>query len=89
MKAFKHLFIVLTMIIIATIITIAAIAYIDSRKDTLEIQREQVILDYYQDTEILLDSLCIYENNAVFNTSIGSKYLKSKYKFDSLIINDK
>lgn len=89
MKAFKHLFIVLTMITIATIITIAAIAYIDSRKDTLEIQREQVILDYYQDTEILLDSLCIYENNAVFNTSIGSKYLKSKYKFDSLIINDK
>ena len=50
MKAFKHLFIVLTMITIATIITIAAIAYIDSRKDTLEIQREQIILDYYQDT---------------------------------------
>ena len=86
MKAFKHLFIVLTMITIATIITIAAIAYIDSRKDILEIQREQVILDYYQDTETLLDSLFIYENDSIFNTSIGNRYLKSKYKFDSLII---
>ena len=86
MKAFKHLSKVLNMITIATIITIAATAYKDSRKETLERQREQVILDYYQDTEILLDSLCIYENDSIFNTNVGNRYLESKYKFDSLII---
>ena len=59
------------------------------KKEIREKQKEQAILDYYQDTEILLDSLCIYENNTIFNTSIGSKYLESKYKFDSLIINNK
>lgn len=88
MKAFKHLFTVLNMITIATIITIAAIAYKDSRKETLERQREQVILDYYQDTEILFDSLYIYENDSIFNTNVGNRYLESKYKFDSLIINN-
>ena len=55
----------------------------------LEEQKEQAIIDYYQDTEILLDSLCIYENDSIFNTNVGNKYLESKYKFDSLIVNDK
>ena len=72
--------------IIILLITIFAIAYIDSRKDILERQKEQVILDYYQDTETLLDSLCIYENDSIFNTNIGNRYLESKHKFDSLII---
>ena len=81
MKGFKYLFIVLA------VITIFAIAYIDSRKEMLERQREQAILDYYQDAETLLDSLCIYENDSIFNTNVGNKYLESKHKFDSLIIN--
>ena len=69
--------------------TIFVIAYIDSRKVMLEKQKEQAILDYYQDTETLLDSLCIYENDSIFNISIGNRYLESKHKFDSLIINNK
>ena len=83
MKYFKYIFIVLT------IIAIAAIAYKDSKKDILEKQKEQAILNYYQDVETLLDSLCIYENDTIFNTNVGNKYLESKHKFDSLIINDK
>ena len=75
--------------IIILLITIFAIAYIDSRKEMLEKQKEQAILDYYQDAETLLDSLCIYENDSIFNISIGNRYLESKHKFDSLIINNK
>ena len=75
--------------IMILLITIFAIAYIDSRKEMLEKQKEQAILDYYQDTETLLDSLCIYENDSIFNISIGNRYLESKHKFDSLIINNK
>ena len=56
-----------------------------SRKNQI---KEQVILDYYQDVETLFDSLYIYENDSIFNTSVGNKYLESKYKFDSLIINN-
>ena len=58
------------------------------KKEIREKQKEQVILDYYQDIETLLDSLYIYENDSIFNTSVGNKYLESKYKFDSLIINN-
>ena len=75
--------------IMILLITIFAIAYIDSRKVMLEKQKEQAILDYYQDAETLLDSLCIYENDSIFNISIGNRYLESKHKFDSLIINNK
>ena len=72
--------------IIILLIVIFAIAYIDNRKVMLERQKEQAILDYYQDTETLLDSLCIYENDSIFNTNAGNRYLESKHKFDSLII---
>lgn len=58
------------------------------KKEIREKQKEQAILDYYQDVETLLDSLYIYENDSIFNTSVGNKYLESKYKFDSLIINN-
>lgn len=83
MRYFKYIFIVLTTI------TITAIAYKDVKERMLEEQKEQAIINYYQDTEILLDSLCIYENDSIFNTNVGNRYLESKYKFDSLIINDK
>lgn len=56
------------------------------KKEIREKQKEQVILDYYQDVETLFDSLYIYENDSIFNTSVGNKYLESKYKFDSLFI---
>lgn len=80
MKYFKHIFIVLG------IITIAAIAYKDSRKKMLERQKEQAILNYYQDVETLLDSLYIDCGDTIFKTNAGAKYLESKYTFDSLFI---
>lgn len=58
------------------------------KKEIREKQKEQVILNYYQDVETLFDSLYIYENDSIFNTNVGNKYLESKYKFDSLIINN-
>ena len=83
MKYFKYIFIVLTIIAITTI------AYKNSKKDILEKQKEQAILDYYQNVETLLDSLYISESDSIFRTNVGNKYLESKHKFDSLIINDK
>ena len=68
---------------------IVLIAYISNIEEISERQKEQAILDYYQDVETLLDSLCIYENDSIFNISIGNRYLESKHKFDSLIINNK
>ena len=82
MKYFKHIFIVLA------IITIAAIAYKDSRKKMLERQKEQAILNYYQDVETLLDSLYIDCGDTILETDAGAKYLDSKYTFDSLFINN-
>ena len=58
------------------------------KNEIREKQKEQAMLDYYQDVETLFDSLYIYENDSIFNTNIGNKYLESKYKFDSLVINN-
>ena len=82
MKYYTHIFIG------CIFIFSAIIAYIKCKEEILEKQKEQAILDYYQDTETLFDSLYIYENDSIFNTSIGNKYLESKYKFDSLVINN-
>ena len=57
------------------------------KKEIREKQKEQAILDYYQDVETLFDSLYIYENDSIFNTNVGNKYLESKCTFDSLFIN--
>ena len=81
MKGFKYLFIVLA------IITITAIAYKDSKKEMLERQKEQAVLNYYQDVETLLDSLYIDCGDTILETDAGAKYLESKYTFDSLFIN--
>lgn len=72
----------LTSLYLICILLIMAIA----KKEIKEKQKEQVILDYYQNVEILLDSLYIYESSAIFNTDTGNRYLESKHKFDSLII---
>lgn len=78
-----------TYIIISCIfIFTAIIASIKYEEETLEKQKEQAILDYYQDVERLLDSLYIYENDTIFNTNVGNRYLESKHKFDSLFINN-
>ena len=70
-------------------IVIAIIAYKDSEREILKNQKEQAILDYYHDVETLLDSLYISESDSIFKTNVGNKYLESKHKFDSLIINNK
>ena len=80
MKYFKHIF------ISCALITIALIAFKNNKEETLEKQKEQIILDYYKNVETLLDSLYIYESNTIFNTDVGNRYLESKHKFDSLII---
>lgn len=59
------------------------------KKETLETEKEKATLNYYQNVETLLDSLYIYENDTIFNTNVGNKYLESKHNFDSLIINNK
>ena len=80
---------VASIIMLITIVIITIIAYFSVKKEIQFINREKAMIDYYQDTETLLDSLCIYENDSIFNTNIGNRYLESKHKFDSLIINNK
>ena len=58
------------------------------KKEIREKRKEQAMLDYYRDVETLFDSLYIYEIDSIFNTNGGNKYLESKYKFDSLVINN-
>ena len=78
-----------TYIIISCILVIVAlIAYINSTEETLEKQKEQAILNYYQDVETLLDSLYIDCGDTILETDAGAKYLESKYTFDSLFINN-
>lgn len=76
-----------TNIYLSCILLIMIIAFY--KKEIREKQKEQAILDYYQDAETLFDSLYIYENDSIFNTNVGNRYLESKYKFDSLVINNK
>ena len=89
MNRFKKFINITTILFTIIGIAIVALAYYKAKSDLLIKQKEQAILDYYQDVETLLDSLCIYENNSIFKTNVGNRYLESKYKFDSLIINDK
>ena len=79
-----------TSIYLGCILLIMAIAgFINSKEDILEERKEQSVFDYYRDVETLLDSLCISESDSIFRTNVGKKYLESKHKFDSLIINNK
>ena len=82
-------FTVITIIIFIIIsIIIVALAYDKAKSDILIKKKEQAVLNYYQDTETLLDSLCIDCEDTIFKTNAGAKYLNSKYKFDSLFINN-
>ena len=79
----------ITIAIFITIgIIIVALAYDEAKSDILIKKKEQVALDYYQDVETLLDSLCIDCGDTIFKTNAGVKYLDSKYAFDSLFINN-
>ena len=85
MKAVK----VTSIMILITIAIITIIAYFSVKREMKFVNREKATLEYYESVETLLDSLCIYENDTIFNTNVGNKYLESKHKFDSLIINNK
>ena len=87
MNRFKK-FINITTILFAIIgIAIVALAYYKAKSDLVIKQKEQAILNYYQDVETLLDSLYIDCGDTIFETDAGAKYLDSKYTFDSLFIN--
>ena len=68
-------------------IVIVILAYYEAKSDLATRQKEQAILNYYQDVETLLDSLYIDCGDTIFKTNAGARYLDSKYKFDSLFIN--
>ena len=88
MKKFDK-FTKITIAIFTTIgIIIVALAYDKAKNDLLIKQKEQAILNYYQDVETLLDSLYIDCGDTIFETDAGAKYLDSKYTFDSLFINN-
>lgn len=77
---------IIAIVAIGIISTVMAIS--DIKEDKAKQQREQAVLDYYQDVETLLDSLYIDCGDTIFKTNTGIKYLDSKYTFDSLFINN-
>lgn len=56
---------------------------------TEHLQTDIAMLQYFEVTEELLDSLSIYENDTIFNTEVGVKYLDAKFTVDSLMFNYK
>ena len=88
MNRFKK-FINITTILFAIIgIVIISLVYHKAKSDLVIKQKEQAILNYYQDVETLLDSLCIDCGDTILETDAGAKYLDSKYTVDSLFINN-
>ena len=78
---------VASIIMLITIVIITIIVYFSVKKEIQFVNREKAILDYYENVETLLDSLCIACGDTILETDAGAKYLDSKYKFDSLFIN--
>ena len=88
MNRFKKFINITTILFTIIGIVIIALAYYKAKSDLLIKQKEQAILNYYQDVETLLDSLYIDCGDTIFETDAGAKYLDSKYTFDSLFINN-
>ena len=87
MNRFKKFINITTILFTIMGILIVVLAYYKAKSDLLIKQKEQAILNYYQDVETLLDSLYIDCGDTIFETDAGAKYLESKYTFDSLFIN--
>ena len=87
-RLFKAVKVASIIILITIVIITIVLAYYEAKSDLATRQKEQAILNYYQDTETLLDSLCIDCGDTIFKTNTGVKYLNSKYAFDSLFINN-
>ena len=86
MNRFKKFINITTILFTIIGIVIVVLTYYEAKSDLLIKQKEQAILDYYQDVETLLDSLYIDCGDTIFETDAGAKYLDSKYTFDSLFI---
>ena len=84
MKNIKLDLLALIIVPICTIINIV-ILY---NKEFKSKEKYRVTLNYYESVETLLDSLCIDCEDTIFETDAGAKYLESKYKFDSLFIDN-
>ena len=87
MNRFKKFINITTILFTIIGIVIIALAYYKAKSDLLIKQKEQAILNYYQDVETLLDSLYIDCGDTILETDAVAKYLNSKYTFDSLFIN--
>ena len=87
MNKFKKFINITTILFTIMGILIVVLAYYKAKSDLVIKQKEQAILNYYQDVETLLDSLYIDCGDTIFETDAGAKYLDSKYTFDSLFIN--
>ena len=89
MNRFKKFLNITTVVFMILGIGILSLAYYNAEKDIKARQREQAVLDYYESVETLLDSLYIECSDSIFKTNAGSKYLESKYTFESLFIYSK
>ena len=87
MNKFKKFINMTTILFTIMGILIVVLAYYKAKSDLVIKQKEQAILNYYQDVETLLDSLYIDCGDTILETDAGAKYLESKYTFDSLFIN--
>ena len=88
MNRFKKFINITTILFTIIGIVIISLVYHRAKSDLVIKQKEQAILNYYQDVETLLDSLYIDCGDTIFETDAGAKYLDSKYTFDSLFINN-
>ena len=88
MNRFKKFINITTILFTIIGIVTVVLTYYKAKSDLLIKQKEQAILNYYQDVETLLDSLYIDCGDTIFETDAGAKYLDSKYTFDSLFINN-
>lgn len=59
------------------------------KSHTEHLQTDVAMLQYFEATEELLDLLYIYENDTIFNTEAGVKYLNAKSTVDSLMFSYK
>ena len=71
MKSIK----IASIMMLTIIAVVATIAYFSAKREVEFVNREKATLEYYESVETLLDSLCIYENDTIFNTNVGSRYL--------------
>ena len=84
MKSIK----IASIMMLTIIAVVATIAYFSAKREVEFVNREKATLKYYESVETLLDSLCIDGGDTIFETDAGAKYLESKYKFDSLFIDN-